>query len=87
MIPKEDENVEMLAALTNIRTAEDMVVAFRDEEQCRRLLESMVWPAGEFALPVLQALDRNRRRDMGKARARPGLYQCFQRAIVDSSSR
>ena len=37
---------EMLAALTNIRTAEDMVVAFRDEEQCRRLLESMVWPAG-----------------------------------------
>jgi len=36
----------MLAALTNIRTAEDMIVAFRDEEQCRRLLESMVWPAG-----------------------------------------
>lgn len=26
----------MLAALTNIRTAEDMIVAFRDEEQCRR---------------------------------------------------
>jgi hypothetical protein len=36
----------MLAALTNIRTAEDMIVAFRDEEQCRRLLESMVWSAG-----------------------------------------
>ena len=44
--PKEMRMSEMLAALTNIRTAEDMIVAFRDEEQCRRLLESMVWPAG-----------------------------------------
>jgi len=43
--PKEMRMSEtMLAALTNIRTAEDMIVAFRDEEQCRRLLESMVWP-------------------------------------------
>lgn len=68
---------EMLAALTNIRTAEDMVVAFRDEEQCRRLLESMVWPAGR----VCPACGYKRSiaiagRDMGKRRARPGLYQC-----------
>lgn len=39
---KPDPN--LVAALTNIRTAEDLVVAFRDEEQCRRLLESMMWP-------------------------------------------
>jgi|GEM_PF-316253 len=67
----------MLAALTNIRTAEDMIVAFRDEEQCRRLLESMVWPAGR----VCPACGYKRSiaiagRDMGKRRARPGLYQC-----------
>ncbi|WP_065375623.1 IS1595-like element ISRm32 family transposase, partial [Ensifer adhaerens] len=67
----------MLAALTNIRTAEDMVVAFRDEEQCRRLLESMVWPAGR----VCPACGYKRSiaiagRDIGKRRARPGLYQC-----------
>ena len=43
---------EMLAALTNVRTAEDMVVAFRDEEQCRRLLESMVWPGSGKKLGV-----------------------------------
>lgn len=36
----------MFTALSNIRTAEDMIVAFRDEEQCRRLLEGMVWPDG-----------------------------------------
>ncbi|MGO4625272.1 transposase, partial [Ensifer sp. 2YAB10] len=63
----------MLAALTNIRTAEDTVVAFRDEEQCRRLLESMVWPAGR----VCPACGYKRSiaiagRDMGKRRARPG---------------
>ena len=67
----------VLAALTNIRTAEDMIVAFRDEEQCRRLLESMVWPGGR----VCPACGYKRSiaiagRDMGKRRARPGLYQC-----------
>ncbi|RVP68306.1 IS1595 family transposase [Sinorhizobium medicae] len=67
----------MLAALTNIRTAEDMIVAFRDQEQCRRLLEGMVWPAGR----VCPACGYKRSiaiagRDMGKRRARPGLYQC-----------
>jgi transposase-like protein len=67
----------MLAALTNIRTAEDMIVAFRDEEQCRRLLESMVWPAGR----VCPSCGCKRSiaiagRDLGKRRARPGLYQC-----------
>ena len=38
----------MLATLSNIRTVEDMVAAFRDEERCRRLLESMVWPNGRI---------------------------------------
>lgn len=54
-----------------------MIVAFRDEEQCRRLLESMVWPGGR----VCPACGYKRSiaiagRDMGKRRARPGLYQC-----------
>jgi hypothetical protein len=69
--PKEMRMSEtMLAALTNVRTAEDMIVAFRDEEQCRRLLESMVWPAGR----VCPACGYKRSiaiagRDTGKRRA------------------
>lgn len=34
------------ATLSNIRTVQDMIIAFRDEGHCRRLLESMVWPNG-----------------------------------------
>jgi hypothetical protein len=30
--------------LLGIRTVAEMVEAFRDEEECRRLLEVMVWP-------------------------------------------
>ncbi|RUY86512.1 hypothetical protein EN974_33675 [Mesorhizobium sp. M7A.F.Ca.CA.001.12.2.1] len=32
----------LLATLSNIRTVEEMIVAFRDEEHCRRLLEGVV---------------------------------------------
>ncbi len=45
---------EMLAALTNIRTAEDMVVAFRDEEQCRRLCSP--WIVSGFSLSSFQTM-------------------------------
>ncbi|RAZ93064.1 IS1595 family transposase [Mesorhizobium hawassense] len=67
----------MLAALSNIRTVEDMIAAFRDEDHCRRLLESMVWPDGR----ICPACGYKRSiaiagRDTGKRRARPGLYQC-----------
>jgi transposase-like protein len=67
----------MLAALCNIRTVEEMIVAFRDEEHCRRLLEGMVWPDGR----ICPACGYKRSiaiagRDTGKRRARPGLYQC-----------
>lgn len=67
----------MLAALSNIRTVEEMIVAFRDEEHCRRLLETMVWPEGR----ICPACGYKRSialagRDTGKRRARPGLYQC-----------
>jgi hypothetical protein len=67
----------MLATLSNIRTVEDMIAAFRDEEHCRRLLESMVWPDGR----ICPACGYKRSiaiagRDLGKRRARPGLYQC-----------
>ncbi|WP_027038688.1 IS1595 family transposase [Mesorhizobium ciceri] len=67
----------MLAALSNIRTVEDMVGAFCSEDHCRRLLESMVWPDGR----ICPACGFKRSialagRDTGKRRARPGLYQC-----------
>lgn len=67
----------MLATLSNIRTVEDMVAAFRDEEHCRRLLERMIWPNGR----ICPACGYKRSiaiagRDTGKRRARPGLYQC-----------
>lgn len=67
----------MLATLSNIRTVEDMIAAFRDEEHCRRLLERMVWPDGR----ICPACGYKRSiaiagRDFGKRRARPGLYQC-----------
>jgi DNA-directed RNA polymerase subunit RPC12/RpoP len=63
--------------LSSIRTIDDMVKAFADEERCRRLLEAMIWPDGR-ACPACGS----RRsialagRDTGKHRARPGLYQC-----------
>ncbi|MBB6413836.1 hypothetical protein HNQ71_006545 [Mesorhizobium sangaii] len=67
----------MLAALSSIRTVEEMIAAFRDEQHCRWLLESMVWPDGR----ICPACGYKRSialagRDTGKRRARPGLYQC-----------
>jgi hypothetical protein len=32
--------------LLGIRTVAEMIEAFHDEEECRRLLEAMVWPNG-----------------------------------------
>ena len=63
--------------LLGIRTVAQMVEAFRDEERCRRLVEALVWPHGR----VCPACGYKRSialagRDMGRYRARPGLYQC-----------
>jgi transposase-like protein len=63
--------------LLGIRTVTEMIEAFRDEEECRRLLEAMVWPNGR----VCPACGYKHSialagRDMGRYRARPGLYQC-----------
>ena len=55
---------------------DDMVEAFADEDQCRRLVAAMVWPRGRicpacgFRKSVALA-----GRDVGR-KARPGLYQC-----------
>lgn len=65
------------AMLTAIQTVDEMVVAFGDERQCRRVLEALVWPNGRICpacgykktIPIAG-------RDMGRRRARPGLYQC-----------
>jgi hypothetical protein len=61
----------LIAALAGIRTVEDMIGTFDDEEQCRRLLEAMVWPNGR----VCPACGYRHSvalagRDMGKFRAR-----------------
>ena len=65
------------AMLAKIETVEEMIAAFGDERQCRRLLEALVWPDGRICpacgfkktIPIAG-------RDMGRRRARPGLYQC-----------
>jgi transposase-like protein len=65
------------AMLSDIQTVEDMTRAFGDERRCRRLLEALVWPNGRIcpacgykrSIPIAG-------RDMGRRRARPGLYQC-----------
>src|ERR1700731_4490806 len=62
--------------LAGIRTVDQMVAAFQDEERCRQLLEAMVWPRGRlwpkcgYKNSIALA-----GRDVGR-RARPGLYQC-----------
>jgi hypothetical protein len=48
-----------LAALSNIRIEEDMIVIFRNEEQCRRLLES---------IPVLLHLTRRELKEVNLER-------------------
>jgi hypothetical protein len=70
-------SVALREALSEIRTVEEMIAAFRDEGRCRRLLEALVWPNGR----VCPACSDKRSialagRDMGKHRARPGLSQC-----------
>ena len=59
-----------------ISTVQEMVEAFRSEEDCRRLLECLVWPTGR-ACPFCGYLRSIliRGRDLGN-KARPGLYQC-----------
>jgi hypothetical protein len=62
--------------LARISTVGEMTAAFQDEEQCRRLLEAMVWPRGRICpacgYRVSTALAG---RNVGRS-ARPGLYQC-----------
>src|SRR5580658_1512688 len=64
--------------LLGVRTVAQMVEAFCDEERCRRLVEALVWPNGR----ICPACGYKRSialagRDMGRYRARPGLYQCL----------
>ena len=64
------------AVLSRIKTVADMVDAFRDEEQCRRLLEQMVWSRGRICPACgFRESAALAGRDTG-AKARPGLYQC-----------
>lgn len=63
--------------LSSIRTVDDMIEAFRDEERCRRVLEAMIWPTGRIcpACGYWRSIALAGR-DTGDHRARPGLYQC-----------
>jgi len=65
------------AVLSEIKTVEDMIAAFADEQHCRRLIEEMVWPNGRIcpACGYKHSI-KIAGRDMGRQRARPGLYQC-----------
>ena len=65
--------------LAGIATVSDMIVAFADEERCRRRLEAMVWCRGRLC-PSCGYRDSTALagRDVGR-RARPGLYQCSNR--------
>jgi hypothetical protein len=63
--------------LSGIQTVEDMIAAFSDEQQCRRLFEAMVWPKGRICPACgYKSSIAIAGRDMGRRRARPGLYQC-----------
>jgi transposase-like protein len=67
---------EARAVLAEITTVDDMVVAFQDEDRCRRLLEAMVWPRGRICPKCgYKNSIALAGRDLGR-RARPGLYQC-----------
>jgi hypothetical protein len=61
-----------------VRTASDMMEAFSDEAECRRIFEAMVWARGHFC-PFCGSLSSApiAGRDVGK-KARPGLYQCAE---------
>jgi hypothetical protein len=67
---------EHRSVLSKIETVSDMVSVFRNEEQCRHLLEQMVWPRSRVC-PVcgLRESIALAGRDTG-AKTRPGLYQC-----------
>lgn len=58
--------------LAGIVTTGDMIEAFRDEDQCRRLLEELVWPSGRVC-PGCGYLHST---PIAGRTARPGLYQC-----------
>src|SRR5689334_13510215 len=50
--------------------------ALRDEEQCRRFLEAMIWPGGRICPGCgCRRSIALAGRELGR-RARPGLYQC-----------
>ncbi len=69
--------IDLFDELSKIHTIDDMLSAFQDEEHCRYLIENLVWPTGRIC-PCC-GFRRSlmiRGRDMGKKRARPGLYQC-----------
>jgi hypothetical protein len=69
-----------LQDLAGIRTVAEMIEAFRDEEHCRRLLEAMVWPGGRICPGCgCRRSTALAGREVGR-RARPGLYQCANRA-------
>jgi Transposase zinc-ribbon domain len=69
---------EMVRAVrSGIQTVEEMIAAFSDKQQCRRLLETMVWPKGRICPACgYKSSTAIAGRDMGRRRARPGLYQC-----------
>ena len=64
------------STLAEIKTVDDMVRAFSDEERCRLLMERMIWPRGR----ICPACGYRRSialagHDMGTWRARPAVLE------------
>ena len=64
--------------LATVETVDDMVVAFSDEDRCRRIFEALVWPDGRAcpACGYMRSIALCDRSIGRQYRARPGLYQC-----------
>jgi hypothetical protein len=68
--------------LSEIKTLDDMIVAFGNEQHCRSLLEEMIWPNGRICPACGYKYSvKIAGRDMGRRRARPGLYRCSKLPI------
>ena len=65
--------VDLVGLQRRVRTASEMMEAFSDEAECRRILEAMVWPDGRYC-PDCGSLRSTALagRDTGR-KARPGL--------------
>jgi hypothetical protein len=67
---------------SGIQTVEDMIAAFSDEQQCRRLFEAMVWPKGRICPACgYKSSIAIAGRDMVKTEGKAGALPMFKRRL------